>query len=320
MMFRLEPHHLPPGSDAVLEAPAEAVLELEWKGKKREVAFRWMRFGRFAHLLWVRVDGELWLATQHPRTSFEAPMKWRLPQRSPRKLLSIARTIEGGHALGLARAFFQAAPIEPQFVMSRADGRGVWLDSNLEIVGEFAPESEANADSTAWKKAFEAAYNDEASDARVAWNWAAMSDDERRAWLYEGSHGLNAIEKIVRLVLQSADELWEHHEGLCWAHDFSWVEGALSNEQGWFIDARKEAPRLERWRRFVDKRLWKPRFWMVARHRLVRQWIQSEHPSWDVRVEVSKPSFHERLEARLELRAWLDQNTSLQQRRWLLPP
>ncbi len=279
-----------------------------------------MRFDRFAYLLWVRVDGELWLATWHPCTGQEVPMKWKVPQHSPRKMLSLARTIERGIGLGLAHPPLHAASGEAGLALSRADGSGVWLDSNLEIVGEFSLGQESNADETAWQTAFEAAWNDKKSDARFAWSWARMSDDGRRAWLYDGATGLNEIEKVVRLVLQSADELWAQHSAACWAHDFSWVEGCFGNEQGWSLDAKKEAPRLERWRRFIDRHLWKPRFGVVARHRLVRQWIQGQYRCWDVRVEVSKPSFHERLEARLELRDWLQENTSSQQRRWLLPP
>lgn len=318
--FRLEPHHLPPGIDAPLEAPADATFSLPWKGRQREVALRWMRLDKFAHVLWVRVDGEIWLASRLPNTALEAPMKWKVPQHSPRKMLSIARTVERGHTLGLTRLLvFPPAQDGPQMVLACTEG-GIWLDAQLEIVGEFSLDIQTNADESKWQTTFEAAWNDDQSDARFAWNWAKKSEDERRAWFYEGTTGITALGNVVRLVLQSADELWEKHEFVCWIHGFDANESWFGNEYRGIVDAKNEAPRLERWRRFFDRHLWKAEFRTAWSHRVMREWICKQCELWGVYIEVARPSAHERLESRLELRDWLRENTSLQQRRWLMPP
>jgi len=320
MNFRLEPHHVPSGCTVLLDAPADAVFSLLWKGREREVRLRWVRWKPSVFLLFLRVEGQIGVATQQPNSPSEAPMKWKQPQYSPRKLLSLARAIERGRNLNLSRSFFCAADEEPQCIMRHRDGKGVWLSAELQTVGEFTLAVPSAAVEDFWKAAFFAAFGDESSEVNFAWRWARMNEEERYAWFFDGSDGLKAQEHLVRIVLQSADELWEEHALVSWRR-------GLSAGEGWFYDERHRRIRepqlplnLERWRHFINAHAGQNQWKAADSQRFVRYWLIGKQKMRSFDVEVPRPSAHERLEARLELRDWLEQNVSPQRRRWLLPP
>ena len=171
-----------------------------------------------------------------------------------------------------------------------------------------------------WETAVLAEWKNESGRAFFSWRWARMSEQERRAWFYDAPDGFHALEHLVRLVLQSADEIWEENPKISWARYLGNSDGLLLNEAGKSVAREKEEPRLHFWRTFFDELFCRSQWEIIEHQPNVREWLLEQSSYGYMRIEVSRPTAHERLEARLELRGWLEQNVSSQRRRWLLPP
>lgn len=153
------------------------------------------------------------------------------------------------------------------------------------------------------------AWNDENSDVRFAWNWAQLSRDERMARLCGFSSNWGDLRRVMRSVLQCASLLWEH--GRAW----SWTLHREFNHHGWLFNPfdRRDtafASHLRHWQEWLFG-------WFVPslhtewleRHVCAREFWSGAQSLESVRVDAP-PTMHERLEARLELREWLQDKTT----------
>jgi len=139
------------------------------------------------------------------------------------------------------------------------------------------------------------------SDARFAWQWASWSEKERVGRSCGSQFDAREVQQVMKWVLFGADALWRRAANWEWAlqPDYasygwlrSWPEGDvgldthLSAWQEWLFAFLAPAWSAD-WLEYLCVR----EFW--GQRNLV-----------EVVLEVA-PTMHERLEARLELRAWL---------------
>jgi len=143
--------------------------------------------------------------------------------------------------------------------------------------------------------------NDPDSDARFAWQWASWSEKER-VWRSCGSQfDAREVQQVMKWVLFGADALWRRAANWEWAlqpdyASYGWLRSWPERDVG--LDTH-----LSVWQEWLFAFLapaWRAD-WLE--HLCVRE-FWGQRNLVEVVLEVV-PTMHERLEARLELRAWL---------------
>jgi hypothetical protein len=143
------------------------------------------------------------------------------------------------------------------------------------------------------------------SDARFAWGWAQLSRDEKMARVCGFNGNWGELRRVMRLVLLCSGELWNRASSWNWSlhHEFG-GRGWLVN----FSDRRdtSQSARFAQWQTFLFERFAPDlQSELLKKHLCAREFWRGAGALESVRLDAP-PTMHERLEARLELRAWLE--------------
>lgn len=113
---------------------------------------------------------------------------------------------------------------------------------------------------------------------------------------YNGLQG--ELNRLARCVIQGEPDVWREREQVLWMIRARQNFLALPTANGYHNRTELLTPRLQLWARLLrDFGPLRPRL-----DHLCLRYLWQNHTL--VRVEVEAPTFHEQLEARLELRAW----------------
>ncbi|RYX86854.1 hypothetical protein EON83_01335 [bacterium] len=213
-------------------------------------------------------------------------------------------------------------------IVIRADGRGIWKrwidDEDVDWTQVKAPfrlfDETSLKEFTSHSALYiwwllEEALGDPNSDASFARDWVSKSDDEREDLLWNWSRAererLRAqFQALLLCALLSDDTIWEE-EGSWQCSVSSASEILLSPEP------EAELRDVPDWLSKAIELLWNgmaPFNEDVLRHECVRQWKQGKSewasgysPTWDTFfVETREPTAHERMEAMMRWRDWVE--------------
>ena len=311
--FKLEPWEC---LSSEASAEPDALAEVVWRGARRVMMLRVVRFKALADYgytfarevgsncvgSWLLVErcGERWEPWNRGRGE-------RLPLESAfggveSGEVELARFCKVEH-LGLRRNAF-----------TLSSGESVWFS-----VGEhyqvpfdlFLSQEEFFGDGEAHFRRLVEEFVRPDSDARFSMNWMLWSTDDEQEYLF-GSAGFRELKALLRSILWSEPRIWQLADHLQWK---LWEEGRgysrfYSITKSVADTLRNDLPRLQGIAEEIVRK------WPLAvsqhdldAHRCLRESLRGNR-YWPL-VEVRSPlhlSAHERLEARLQLRDWLERN------------
>ena len=195
---------------------------------------------------------------------------------------------------------------EMMFLLSNGDG--VWLDAQLRAEVPFRSSVPQGIVENSSRETFEWLTRElgEDSDVALARRWRTFDDEEKMAVLFGGQNHLDATRELMSAVLVSDENLWHTDRISRWriSQNDLWGKLFLSEERqhrGW-------STFMVDWAETIVSLCITPRIAVpIQSHPCVFQFSQTNDNY--VEVEVSgPPTQHERLEARLRLREWLEQN------------
>ena len=168
---------------------------------------------------------------------------------------------------------------------------------------------------------------DNASDCAFAWTWLHLSARQREQMTFVVARGsLDEIEPLLRAVCQletgeNQDGAWQLNVniGIGAATEF-YADGATEiARRSYLIGAEQShalSPRQTRLLEIVVAHFELWRNWRAQKYTLVQELYLAGKCGWQ--ISFGAPSMHERLEARLLLRAWLQGKVSSTEARQLL--
>ena len=149
------------------------------------------------------------------------------------------------------------------------------------------------------------AWQDRASDARFAWNWANRTEHERLYLLTGYTGALHDVERAMKMILQSVSSLWQIASSWRWKLG----DGELISES-W---SGEDSELLEPWNRWVRNYYYPDLNVQLRREHSCVQELWSQRVR-EVEVTVyGPPSMHEQLEAKLALRDRLQDKAAPEQ-------
>ena len=145
------------------------------------------------------------------------------------------------------------------------------------------------------------AWNDESSDAYLAWNWATLSKEDKRRQIAGFDGDWNELEHIMKLIMQSSTSLWQLDNEWSWWFSLSNGSGYLDSSNG---REDEGTSLLECWREVLCA-YFRPKWreeWLI-KHLCVNEFWKEFGIFGD--VFVKNATAHEQIEAKLALREWL---------------
>lgn len=238
-----------------------------------------------------------------------------LPFTNPNNIPKLRRIVVNAFArrsLNVGRAFdLSALPDLPRLGLLSLPANGFWLRDwkGRQWRGEGVTPCQLNFDLAATneveaRELLLRAWSDPQSDARFAWDWARTSRDQKMASLCGYKGQWSELARVMRLVLLCASDIWQR--GSAW----NWSLHPQFAARGWLVNSsnrRDNSPdaHFAVWQELLFERF-VPCFSTetLERHVSAREfWLHAETLQ-SVRLDTP-PTMHERLEARLELRVWL---------------
>lgn len=303
-------------------------VEVKWQGRARVVKARletWPASSPFAvlvcHFEDAPDDGEWLVLYSDGRGPFPVtrPDSWTKTRRIVRD--SFAR-----HHSNVGRVVLFAEQEAPRLTLLLPPSRGEWLEgwgtgelSRIKTTPFVLSRSIEQATEAEAADILKRDWSDENSDARFAWNWALLSDEEKVALVCGFDGNWSEVKRLMRRILQQTSALWESGSAWSWTihHEFgahSWLVN-LSNQTD-----RSQSARLNRWGEWLFAHFFATfQTQLIKNHSCVSQFW--EHVISLAVVQLSEPpTMHERLEARLALREWLEGKAAPDEIERLLSP
>ena len=171
------------------------------------------------------------------------------------------------------------------FVPFRLEPAPIALDSNSDKAGQ----------------QLQNAWEDQNSDAYFAWQWAALNREERlkKCTGFEGDW--DELKEVMELILRASSALWDLDSGWNWWFNVGNDGNDISSRNDYEVEGELI---LKPWQPILDARFrpkWREKW--LTRHLCVAKFWREEGVSEDVYIDAV--TAHEQLEAKLQLRAWL---------------
>lgn len=333
----LAPDEVLPNTPAPLTGEAFGPVTLPLLGKKRQFWYRPLCIIPEKHIIFVTEVGREgagnWVVCDRHNLTPTELVGMNLSAESKQILLSWNRQ---DYALG--RLFYLRRKGKRSLgrVILGEDGFGAWLNNHLsgheEMQFDFTLDAAVFRDNrmgiAEWLEQERADFN---SDLSFAGRWKRTNRDEEREELVYGQH-LVELERAMRWALMYQLLVWEEDDDWTWnlatphkypAFDLRLWQGNLSagsSDARWFSEEElsEKSPLLSKLNRFVIENYFPEITAPVrAKHRSVRMVL--EERGFSLEVTVGEPTAHERIEAALQLRAWLQQNNAPPEIEALLP-
>lgn len=309
-------------------------MEVEWRGRARIVVARLARFPSTSTAGAVVVcaledepqAGE-WLVVRslkqlyrldHPeglrkiccrvQGASEREFSFGLKRRTLTRLRRVVSNAFAGRGIFVARAFaLGELPREPRFAVL-LDAHAAWCwRSNLATGTPFDPgfSSLAHGEGRG-RELLLGEWNDEGSAARFAWEWAGWNDEKRKALCCGLEGDLGELARVMRWVLICSEPLWNIGSRWVWTiHPEFAARGYVTN----FHDSgRPFMLCLSAWQELLFACFapgWRADW--LERHECVRDFWRRTGALESASMDEA-PTQHERLEAHLCLREWLQRN------------
>ena len=305
-------------------------VQVEWQGRPRGVVARlecWPGSKRAVLVCDLDDEGEWIVARGGAPWLVSRPKRWlhrgwacdtatratvapaQLKRLSSRELGRIVKAACAGGDLYLARLVCGDDPLDAPAAQLCGLELCSWIGWEPDQTPACFVLSPANRElaRTRWRYALQEEFQQVESDCRFAWTWFGWSEVER---IHYSGLASNALFRILGMheamnnVLKVCASLWEKSPGWTWLLHFPpqmapWVLLA---------DGRGHSPlgELQAWHDFLMSYLVPDvREDWLRDHVCVRDfWLEHQRPLVIAQVRVA-PTAHERLEAKLALRAWL---------------
>ena len=298
--FRLEPWEVPVGSGAALVAPADAVIEL----RTGRLLFRAVRAAPGRFVLFVQRGLINFIVVN--QGAFKPAVWKRRPTNQ--KLKRIAPMVGDGFGRMFGLATFlvmkdEATNIETNAYVRafgfNAEATGIWVSPDFSAPVEFQilPQDDL-------KKSLQSALNTSSSPARVAWEWKHGSEEERAARVAHAERQWAEVEKLAEWLIHSVVPDPENCREIAFDSINSTGELRFSSRKA-FSElglTRPQTKLLEKWALYLGTIFTVRDDCVVNLHRNNRAYRT------DFMLTPSIPTQHERIEARLRLREWLQHN------------
>lgn len=292
----------------------ELRVEVEWRNETRFVVARLETLPGLPRTAVVVVafedapaEGE-WLVLYSDGCG---PLPFTNPNNIP-KLRRIVANAFGGRALQLARVFeFAQLPVSPRWTWLVAPLGGYWLGDwkdagwhgRREKITPFAFDAPWDTSQDEARERLWRVWNDSSSDARFAWSWAQKNRDQKMAQLCGFDGNWSELERVMRLVLLDTASLWQRGHAWRWSlhHEFA--------GRGWLFNQFNRSDttqnlRLTVWQEFLYDHFVPDLRAELMEHVCAREFWQHAGELQNVQLSEA-PTMHERIEARLQLREWL---------------
>lgn len=303
--FALLPHEIPPGCNAPLEAPAQCVFM--WEGQT--ILVRELRIAPARFAVFVRRREQNFVVC-HPLNFLP------LLSSQPRLHSKLARTAQ----LAVKREqlhLTRLTHLRGYTVFQAFQGHSIWLDDFWNESALFQFDWVQNG-FRALKRELEKPY----SDASFALSWLGLSPRLRHKKMLADRE---EIEHLWRWILVVTPALWTkpsrwilgfNEELILECHANLW-ERFTEGISGKSVQNTEFGVHLVRWRHFIRTQfLPTPGYALWKKHICTRAAFPKRA---SFQIEVTNPTFHEQIEARLNLENWLDQNVSPGLKTRLLP-
>ncbi|BCM92787.1 hypothetical protein IAD21_04669 [Abditibacteriota bacterium] len=307
--FNLESWEMPLASLSPSAGEADAVIEANWRGQRREFMLRVVRLRDVYGCTFAREkdssDTGSWLLAGRRRGVVTV---WNTVTKPP--LQKVAEAIENGD-IELARFCVLSDGKQTRRAITFSSGESMWLSVGMGNQEKFnLPISEEDflSNGRTQVESLSEELTRPASDARFALNWLRWAQSKRQSYILS-IEGLRKLEHLMRCVLFSDSSLWERADNWVWDLYQGGVHlGLLYSPLEHSSHVEKENPRfIQLAQLIVDKYPRAVNAEDLAKHQCV-QWFYERNFFWPMVWAETPPTYHERLEARSRLREWLHQN------------
>lgn len=303
--LELEPWEMPPGSLAARCARADLEIEL-WGAL---CPLRLVRLSPARWVMFVRYDGRNFLVL-NPQT--RAPQIWRV-KPTDWKLRRVVARLHFSSWFGMASLLvwseLEGGPLVAITEHHRwhqdqehARWQATWLDLDLTQALRFRLKHEGDV-----REQLKREWNTPNSYARFAWEWKQVSSEQKAAMWQQQQRRLEEMQGLMRWVLWCLPEVWEE------ADELNLFYTAHEVTSSWFSNWKDRVRHpilteghsilVANWGAELQRRF-------VPLHHIA---LLELNPDIGFSAEkyppaVVAPTMHEKLEARLKLREWLEEN------------
>lgn len=287
-------------------------VEVEWLNAKRHVVVRLeqapkpFRGAIVVCSLEEDVNEDEWLLLQPSGFPFTSP--------KPKDGVILGRAVRNafaGNGLVVGRFLDFSGSVEPpNRVLIGANGSCHWLFSHRPFeavlfdwnLSAMLLEPLPLVENELWRE-----WQNTESDARFAWNWARWSYHERLSRLCNSIVDTSELSPLMKAILQCSLTLWDSGPAWIWGLPRDPTQHTRLYNPG-FVKSASHPPDVLRWQECLYA-YFVPALrqdWLDS-HRCARKFWNEQRELARVQVD-EPPTSHERLEARLQLRQWLEQN------------
>ena len=310
--FALEEWEVPVGLDVPLVAPADAVAE----SPTGILLLRVVRVASRRFVIFAQQGKNNFLLVQFERWKSLKPAIWNT-RPTPQKLKRIAARIGGRSCRLFELASFLVVRDGATGVLtnalvrvlgwnnSRAIGAWVSNDLSLPIYFSFPPGGDL-------RQSLQQSLDGSLTTVRAAWEWKNLEENERLARIELAQSRLDEVQQVGSWALQSAPLKWENLDHVLF---FSQKGKIALIPIGNFFPAKPienffptiaQGKFFEMWWSNLLAKIFAPQHSLVLRFN--RNGDLGDSNDFSLKINSSTPTHHERIEARLRLREWLEHN------------
>ncbi|RYX85521.1 hypothetical protein EON83_06040 [bacterium] len=229
----------------------------------------------------------------------------------------------GDGRYSLARFCVVDRELTTPYVLLFEDGKGAWLDSWFCMYAQFGFSIDSETfrnDGGAVLRLIDELICDPDTDISFARRWATMGRDEKAVCILRGERNYERLQSVLRWTLICESALWNYARTWSWSLVYppgsAWGGLIDPDERFWFDTSipSDEIPFVSRIQKFLVEHYIPDMCYLLwEQHRCVLD-RRSDYDDCFMQLEISgELSAHEQLEARLQLREWLEQNATLEE-------